>query len=206
MYIKKYLRRLLNRTTSTMMHMLRQKTVRLQSEKVVLRSKKIHDAEQDYTWKRDKQLAKLDGTYPINMTFVEYKYTYKQNLLFPDPSYTAFAIETKRGKHIGNCMCYNIDRIYKDAELGIVIGAKNYWNKKYGRSALHLLMRYCFTEIRLDRLYLHTLATNLRARSSFASAGFREVAEVLQNGKDIILMEIFKHEWEHIENVSESLH
>ena len=36
-------------------------------EKVVLRKKRIEDAEDDYAWRTDEELARLDATKPLRM-------------------------------------------------------------------------------------------------------------------------------------------
>ena len=48
---------------------------------------------------------------------------------------------------------------------------------------------------RMDRLYLHTLVWNARARRAFAGCGFREVKPVRRAGRDFVLMEITRGEW-----------
>jgi len=43
--------------------------VQLRGARVVLRDKRLEDAEQDYIWRSDPELARLDAAYPLNMTF-----------------------------------------------------------------------------------------------------------------------------------------
>ena len=45
-------------------------------------------------------------------------------LRLPDSEYTP-----ENGKYIGNCMYYDMNTIDKEAELGIVIGDRNYWSR-----------------------------------------------------------------------------
>ena len=81
-------------------------------------------------------------------------------------------------------------------ELGILLGNRQYWNGGYGREAMHFLIGECFKMRSMSRLYLHTLAWNARARRAFAGCGFREVGPDRRGGKDFVLMEITRVEWE----------
>jgi RimJ/RimL family protein N-acetyltransferase len=46
-----------------------------------------------------------------------------------------FAVDTLEGRHIGNCAYYNIDKGGGEAEVGIMIGERSYWDKGYGTAA-----------------------------------------------------------------------
>jgi hypothetical protein len=39
----------------------------LRGARVILRDKKVEDAEQDYIWRCDPELAELDAAYPLTM-------------------------------------------------------------------------------------------------------------------------------------------
>ena len=75
-------------------------------------------------------------------------------------------------------MCYDIDVRKSQAELGIMIGDREHWSKGYGTDSVNTLLDHIFTETPLERIYLHTLTWNDRARRSFAKSGFREVKTV----------------------------
>jgi RimJ/RimL family protein N-acetyltransferase len=165
-------------------------------EKVVLRDKRLEDAADDYAWRRDPELSKLDATTPIQMSFNEYyKYT-EDEVGYTSKWSRRFAIDTRDGVHIGNCMFYDIDLRRGEAELGIMLGNRDYWGKGYGTDAVITLLNYIFTTTTLNRVYLHTLDWNTRARRSFARAGFQEVRTVRRSGMDFILMEILRSDWE----------
>ena len=153
----------------------------LVGDKTVLRDKQLEDAANDYAWRRDPELSRLDATSPIKMGFEEY-YRYATD----EVGYTSkwsrkFAIDTLDGQHIGNCMFYDIDLRRGETELGIMIGDREYWGKGYGLDAVSTLLEYIFTSTSLSRVYLHTLDWNQRAQKSFGNAGFREVRRVSWN-------------------------
>lgn len=165
-------------------------------EKVVLRDKLLEDAADDYAWRRDPELSKLDATTPIQMSFNEYyKYT-EDEVGYASKWSRRFAIDTRDGFHIGNCMFYDIDLRRGETELGIMLGNRDYWGKGFGTDAVITLLDYIFTTTTLNRVYLHTLDWNVRARRSFTRAGFQEVRTVRRGGMDFILMELLRPDWE----------
>ena len=48
----------------------------IEGKRVILRAKQIEDLENDYTWRVDEELARLDATRPLQMSFQEYKTYY----------------------------------------------------------------------------------------------------------------------------------
>ena len=85
-------------------------------------------------------------------------------------------------------MYYDIDPVDKEAEVGIIIGDRDFQGKGYGSDAMVTLKNYIFQETNLENLYLHTLITNERARKSFKKAGFSEIGEVRKDGMNFIKM------------------
>ena len=167
-------------------------------EKVVLREKTVEDAPDDYGWRTDRELARHDATRPLNMSYDDFLSYTKEELIFPSPRSQRFAIDTLQGKHIGNCMCYDIDLRRGEAELGIMIGDQGYWGKGYGTDSVDCLLRHIFTEMPIDRVHLHTLDWNHRAQRAFTKSGFRQVKNVRRSGMDFILMEVLRSDWEEL--------
>ena len=138
---------------------------------VTLREKRLEDACQDYQWRIDEELATLDATTPLRMSYNNYLRLIEDELKRPVPWSVRFAIETHDGALIGNCMYYDIDDIRRQTELGILIGDRNYWNKGYGTDAVDTVCKYIFESTDFKRIYLHTLIWNKRAQKSFAKSG-----------------------------------
>ena len=170
----------------------------LEGKKVVLREKRIEDALDDYTWRVDDELAKLDATRPLNMAYNDFLRYSQEEIDFPSSRSKRFGIDDLSGKHIGNCMYYDIDTRRHETELGIMIGDRAYWSKGYGTDAVDTLLKYIFTQTNMKRVYLHTLDWNQRAQKSFNKSGFRQIKQVRKRGLDFIQMEILRPEWEEI--------
>lgn len=164
--------------------------------RVMLRGKRMEDAEKDYIWRSDPEIARLDAAYPLTMKYDRYLKLFEDQIRWPTPGSHHFGIEAAGGKYIGNCMYYDLDSLGKAAELGIVIGDKDYWSGGYGYDAVVTLLQYMFDEMRLKRVYLHTLEWNHRAQKSFERSGFNPVRHVRRMSHDFILMEVLREDWD----------
>ena len=56
-------------------------------------------------------------------------------------------------KPIGLASISSIDKINRNAELGIMIGETDHWNSGYSQHVCMLLMILCFEEMRLNKIY-----------------------------------------------------
>ena len=169
--------------------------VELRGAKVILREKRIEDAEFDYRWRSDPEIARLDAAFPLSMTYERYLRLFEDQLRYPTPGSHHFGTDAADGTYIGNCMYYDLDSIRKEAELGIVIGDRNYWSNAYGYDAVTTLLDHMFTDLQLNRVYLHTLDWNERAQRCFEKSGFRPVRTVRRMSQDFILMEVMRDDW-----------
>ena len=169
--------------------------VELKGAKIVLRDKRPEDAENDYIWRSDPELARLDAALPLTMSFDRYLKLFQDQLKYPTPGSHHFATDTLEGRFIGNCMYYDLDTVNMEAELGIVIGDREYWSNSYGYDAVTTLLSHLFAEKSLKRVYLHTLEWNTRAQRCFSKSGFSPVKTVRRMSQDFILMEVLKNDW-----------
>jgi RimJ/RimL family protein N-acetyltransferase len=121
-----------------------------------------------------------------------------------DQSEKTLVIEVRDGegwKMIGNCGVFGIDPVNRLAELGIMLGEKDEWNKGYGTETMVLLLRHCFDTLNLNRAFLQVYAENKRAKRSYEKAGFVEEGclreSVYKRGKydDMIIMSVLRSEW-----------
>ena len=176
------------------------------SSKIKLRDQRLADAVDDYTWRTDLELAQLDATPQLAITFPQYLLSYARGLRYPIPGRRQFAIETLDGKHIGNCTYYNVSEAKGEAELGIMIGNRDYWGKGYGADVVATLVSYIFRQTNLNRLYLKTGDTNSRAQKCFKKCGFHPYGYLNRNGYRFVLMELHRQQWENNPFLSSSGH
>ena len=173
-------------------------------KKTRIRDKKIEDAGNDYAWSRDAELSRLDAAYPLNLSLSTYISEFSAELRYPTMTRKRFAIETLDGLHIGNCSYYNVDLKRSEAEIGIMIGNRDYWGKGYGTDAVTTLVKYVFNSTNLKKLYLKTLDWNFRAQRCFEKSGFVWHNRILRDGYNFILMELSRDRWHKLKSEQEN--
>jgi RimJ/RimL family protein N-acetyltransferase len=158
--------------------------------RILLRPKSAADAANDYAWRSDPELSRFDAVAPLSIPFETFRADYVAELRDEGPHRRRYAVETREGLHIGNCSIYNIDLRRKEAELGIMIGDKRFWDRGYGAEIVTVLVRHAFATLPIDRIYLYSLDWNLRAQRSFARAGFVERRRTREIGHNFVVMDI----------------
>ena len=102
---------------------------------------------------------------------------------------------------IGDLSFMNIHSVHRSAEIGIMIGEKEYWNKGYGTETMRVMCRYGFEELNLNRVWLRVYDTNPRARKAYEKAGFVYEGTLRQaeykHGRyiDVHVMSVLKSDW-----------
>jgi len=168
----------------------------MSSKRINLRPRRLAHAPTSYAWQRDLELARLDASPPLTMSFPSYLSAYCDELRHPSDTRRNFAIETEDGKHIGNCSCYEINQKKSEAQAGIMIGDRAYWDQGYGAETLTALVDLIFRETDLKRVYLKTLVDNIRAQKCFLKCGFAACGHLARDGHHFLLMELLRKDWE----------
>jgi RimJ/RimL family protein N-acetyltransferase len=151
-----------------------------------------NDVEKYVEWFNDLQIAE-NLTFYSKIINVENEKPFL-NKLANGHSYSI--IDNKTNELIGNCSIHELDNLNQTAEIAIVIGNKNYWDKGYGSEALSLLMDYGFKALNIHNIMLSVYSFNKRAIKMYEKAGFKIIGkrrEALKRGKeiyDIIFMDI----------------
>ena len=73
-------------------------------------------------------------------------------------------------KPLGSVYIRDIDRHHNKAEYGIFIGEQDARGRGVGTAAAKLMLRYCFEEEKLHRVYLRAFAENVQAIRSYEKA------------------------------------
>ena len=164
--------------------------------KIILREKSLADAKDDYAWETDAELAQLDAAPLTTISFSQYLSDYADELNHFLKTSHRFAVDTLDGKHIGNCSYYNISETKGEAELGIMIGNRDYWDKGYGTHIITTMVNHIFSQTNLDRIYLKTLESNTKAQRCFQKCGFTTYNHLNKDGFSFVLMEIHRNQWQ----------
>ena len=168
----------------------------LKGKKVVLRAKRIEDAANDYAWRSDEELARLDAALTLRIPYRNFLTSYTDEISRTSPRRQRFAVETRDGRHIGNCMYYNVDRGKGEAELGIMIGDRDYWDQGYGGDTVATLLQHMFNTMGLQRVYLNTLEWNVRAQRCFEKCGFVTRKKRRRYNGTFVVMDIRRSDWQ----------
>jgi ribosomal-protein-alanine N-acetyltransferase len=169
-------------------------------KRIKIRHKRLSDAKEDYAWQTDSELAQLDATVTLKMSYQQYLSEYTFELCYPSPHRHEFAIETPDGKHIGNCVYYNVNPVEGKAELGIMIGDRRYWNQGYGTETVRAFLDYIFNRTPLEKISLTTLDWNVRAQRCFKKCGFSEHGQLVRDNQTFLQMAIHREEWNQFNN------
>lgn len=95
----------------------------------------------------------------------------------------------------------NVDERNASAELQVVIGEVDAWNRGYGREAIGVLLDHAFNSMNLHRVHLRVAAYNERAKSCYEACGFRTEGRLRHDHfhkgayADALLMSILKDEF-----------
>jgi RimJ/RimL family protein N-acetyltransferase len=170
--------------------------VKITGSKVRLRGKKMSDVRADYKWQLDPELCRLDAAEQISLPFSFYLLDYAAELHRPRSRRFPLSIETLEGRHIGNFTVYDVDEKKAEAQVGIMIGDRDYWDRGYGADAMNAVADHLFRITSLVRLYLKTLDWNVRAQKCFARSGFTPCGGMSRNGHNFQLMELTRERWE----------
>ena len=168
---------------------------------IYLRAPKEKDLEGNwYSWLNDPVVTKYQdkGIKPQTKELQEKYYNY----VMKSENDVIFAIcDKKSEKHIGSVGLHKINWIHHSAELGIMIGEKEYWGKGYGKKVWNLISGYGFNVLNLHRIYAFIINKNISSVKSAKASGFKEVGIVkdmyYKNGKyyDAVMLNCLKDEY-----------
>lgn len=103
--------------------------------------------------------------------------------------------------HIGSCSFHAVAWRHRSAEMGIVIGARDYWNRGYGTEAVTTLCQFGFETLNFNRIGLRVFANNARAIRCYEKVGFQHEGRLRQDNysagsyRDTLLMGLLRSEF-----------
>jgi len=176
----------------------------LEGQLVRLRAQEPEDLERNLRWINDSEvrLFLLGIRYPVSRADEQRWMETNKGASFEQ---VRLAIDTKEGQHIGNLELRQTSPEHRRAELGIMIGEKDCWDRGYGTDAVRTLLRLAFGDMNLNRVWLTTGENNPRAQACYRKCGFREEGRLRQDryveGRycDTIVMGVLWDEFEALE-------
>lgn len=146
--------------------------VLIKGERLYLREIRLSDVDGPYhRWMNDPEVTRfLESRFSKN-TKPEMRKFVRQAL--KNPGILFLAIVLKKGdRHIGNIKLGPINRMHKNADIGILIGEKDCWGKGYATEAIKLLSDHAFRKLKLHKLTAGCYANNTGSAKAFEKAGF----------------------------------
>lgn len=173
------------------------------SERLRLRALERDDLPKFVVWLNDPEVREnLFIGHPMSMAEEEgwFEHMLKQPQL-EHP--LCIEVKAETGWHlIGNLSLMDISNLHRSAELGIVIGDKEYWNQGYGTEAITTLVNHAFKELNLHRVYLRVYDTNPGGIRCYEKVGFRHEGTqrdaIFKGGQyiNMHMMSVLSTEWE----------
>ncbi len=144
----------------------------LTGDKLYLRSLESADLDGEYfDWLNDGEVTKFlaSGVFPMSKEKME---EYYRNVVLSSDNVMLAIVDKKSDKHIGNIRLGPINWISRIAELGVMIGDKEFWHKGYSTEAIKLLVEYAFHRLNLHKVTAGVIAENQASVRAFEKAGF----------------------------------
>jgi len=173
--------------------------------RVYLRALEPEDYLKTYEWRQDDDIQNILGG---NRFFVskerEKQWAHFRSIDDSKGIYLAICLK-ENNEMIGYCSIINIDlRNLKAEYRGIIIGDPNNRGKGYGKEAQILMLKYCFEELPLHKIYAYSLAEHKETEKMMKSLGFQIDGvlrdEVFKNDefKSYTIYSMLKNEYEAI--------
>jgi RimJ/RimL family protein N-acetyltransferase len=170
---------------------------KLIGKKCYLAPMDANDAEQFTEWFNDLELMVNIDLYHALIN-VDGERAFLSN---PPNPHTYSIVDAEKDTLIGNCGLMDVDQLNRIAEVGILIGDKNYFDKGYGTEALRLLLDYGFKALNLHNVMLRVYDYNTRAIKCYEKIGFKKIGarrEALHRNlekHDVVYMDILVDEF-----------
>lgn len=143
----------------------------LKSDNLIIQSSKFVDCKEFNRWENKehvKEFLTIEDTRnyeEIVREFIEYE---------NDETKLQFTIiYRENAKPIGRIYISRLDNNLKSLDITrIYIGEEEYLGKGCGKEAMEILLRYCFEDLKMERVTLDTFEENKRASNLYKSLGF----------------------------------
>lgn len=137
---------------------------------IIIRNLTIADINQTYcNWLNEPDVNKYLESRFINWDLPSLrKYFHEKN----KTELMLAIVDSEHNLHIGNIKISSIEKIHKRAELGIIIGDRNYWGKGIATTAIKMVTDYCFTILELHKVTAGAYAENISSIKAFQKNGF----------------------------------
>jgi RimJ/RimL family protein N-acetyltransferase len=171
----------------------------LEGEKVYLRPLERSDAATIQPWVNDQEVTRTLLLFrPVSRESEE---EFIEQMAKSETSIVLGIVERDGDHLVGATGLTQIDTRSRHAAFGLFIGEKVKWGRGLGSEATHLMTRYAFETLNLNRVWLHVATDNLAGIRAYEKAGFRREGVLRQHlyrsGRylDVATMAVLREEW-----------
>ena len=145
---------------------------KFKGEKILLQCLNKKNISPNYPrWLIDKNINKYLEVRFQNKNELKKKYFSKINFYNKSKSIILFGI-FYNNEHIGNIKIDN-NKLHRRAEIGLLIGNKNFWGKGFGTEAIRLASKFAFKYFKCEILFAGSYRSNISSINSFKKAGWK---------------------------------
>lgn len=145
----------------------------LEGKKCFLRPVEESDVTEEYVgWLNDPEITRYLGLGRFPMTLEELRASVERFKSSKSDILLAI-IDRETGRHIGNVALNRINWVHRNADTGLVIGAKEFWGKGYATEAWGLLLRYAFGSLNLHKVIATVVAGHDSSQAALEKLGFQ---------------------------------
>ena len=171
-------------------------------EGIRLRGMEREDLPLFVRWLNDPEVRRfLLQHYPISTPQEE---RWFEQMLQSPTAEQPLVIEIQQGSDwipLGNISFMGVDQQAHNAELGLFIGEKSFWDKGVGTKAITLMLDHGFFTLNFHRIYLRVYEENKRGIHCYEKIGFKHEGRLREAGFlegrycDMLWMGILRDEW-----------
>ncbi len=172
-------------------------------EHVRVRAVERDDLPRFVEWLNDPEVRRNLAFYqPLSLPQEELWFEHNLSLPPGEQTLSIDLLSDDQWRHAGATGFKHHDQRERSAEVGIMIGLKEFWNRGYGCEAMQLIVGHGFRNLNLNRIFLQVFETNSAGIRCYEKAGFshegrqREARFYEGHYIDVVLMSILKSEWQ----------
>jgi RimJ/RimL family protein N-acetyltransferase len=124
-----------------------------------------------YIWLNDPVVTRYQDKGIIPNT-LEKQQSYYESLVKSSSDIVFAIVFNPTDTHIGNIGLHKIDFIHRHADVGIILGEKDYWNKGFATQSIQAITKYSVNTLNLHRLTAYVMKENTGSLKAFTNAGF----------------------------------
>ena len=186
--------------------------MRLESERLILRTTESNDKIEIFAYRSDKETNKYQGWIPETIEDVEtFIGKIAKHINVPGSWFQFSIIEKESQKIVGDLGLHFWDKENKQVEIGCTLN-KKYQNKGYATESLRTVINYLFAGLNKHRIFASIDPNNENSIRLFERIGFRKEAHFVEslfiNGKweDDLIYSLIEKDWEKIGKDREKIH